>query len=531
MALDIKTIEEQAALMVNSLINSVNTNQSDTTKHVDPTIRNSLIRGLVQSLTAGIDDTNRNIRKVETEIFPGTATEDGLLIDWGVLFGINQNQPAKATGNAIFGGNVGGSIPVSTPVQRANGIQYNTLTAATIAEQILAVDSITRIGTTATVTTSADHNLGSNFVMDNVAGADQTDYNLTDITITVTGSDTFTYEVTGSPTTPATGTITATFTGATTDVEAVEDGDDGNADQGTQLTLVSTITDVDNSLFVSFGDLSGGLDIEDIEDLRVRIQERTSNLVNVFAAKGLEIFIKENVDGVTRVFVLDSFAQNKTVSLTSLISDTDGVAKAVPASAISDFIEGSFITITGANETDLNVVSKAGTQATGGDIIFTLDVASALTGTGTISISYSTVPAGRVVIYFLRDNDTNIIPTGQQVNDVKDAIIDPDNEVKPANTPDEFVIVKAPIAVSVDVTFSSLSPNTTDMQSAISDNLDGFFRNDTELGEDLTLEELNNIIFATTDSNGDTPTFELSAPASDVTIDEGEIATLGTITF
>lgn len=531
MTLNIKTIAEQAAFMIDAVIQAVNNNEPDTTKHIDPSIRNSLIRSFILSLAAGIDDNNRNIKTVEKEIFPGTSTENGLLIDWGVLFGINRNQPFKASGKIVFSGTVGGTIPISTLLQRANAVQYTTLSAAVIALQTINVASITRSGSIATLTTVDDHNLATGFVIDSVQGAVETDYNVTIATITVTGKKTLTYTVTGTPSTPATGTITLTYTGASVDVNAVVAGSDGNTDSGTQLTLISPIPDVDNTAIVTFDALIGGLDVETIPVLGDRIQERTANLVNVFARKGLEIFIKENFDGVTRVFVQDSFALNKTVALAALSTDSEGVATANPAVAITDFINGSCINITGANEGDLNISNKVAFQRLDGDIVFSIEVASMITGTGTMLISYSTVPAGRVVIYPLLDNQTNIIPTAQQVNDIKAVIVDPDNEVKPANTPDQYVIVKAAVSVSVAITFTDLSPNTVDMRDAITDSLTGFFKNDTVLEQDISLEEINNIIFSTTDSSGNIPIFTLSVPAADTTIDEGEIGTLGTITF
>ncbi len=531
MALDIKSASELVSLIINSLIQAINSGQTDSTKNVDPSIRNSFIGGFSKSMAVGFDDNNRNIKKVEAELFPPSSSEDGFLLDWGVIFGINRNESAKAVGDIVFSGTVTGIIPVSTLLQRANGLQYTTLTETTIAQQTINVSSITRTGSTATVITASAHNLASNFVIDNIAGAAETEYNVTNAIITVIDPTSFTYQVTGSPTSPATGTITVTFTSAFTDIEASEAGIDGNTDEGTQLTLVSPIANVDNTAIVGAEGLTGGLDNESIPDLKDRIQERTSNLVNVFAAKGLEIFVKENVDGVTRVFVQDSFAPTKTVGLATLISDADGVTIANPSSAITDFINGSFITTIGANEPELIVQDNAAFQKINGDIIFSIDTETAKTGTGTLQISYSTVPAGRTVIYFVRDNDINIIPTAQQVQDVKDAIIDPDNEVKPANTPDDFVIVKAPIGISVDVTFASLSPNTDDMQSAITTSLEEFFRNDTTLGVSITEEEFNNIIFATIDSEGNRPIFSLTLPSGDVVIDDGEIAVLGTIIY
>jgi hypothetical protein len=68
------------------------------------------------------------------------------------------------------------------------------------------VTSITRASTTATVTATA-HGFTSGDQV-NIRGAAQSDYN-GDFIVTVTDADTFTYTVSGSPATPATGTIVA----------------------------------------------------------------------------------------------------------------------------------------------------------------------------------------------------------------------------------------------------------------------------------------------------------------------------------
>lgn len=69
------------------------------------------------------------------------------------------------------------------------------------------VSSITRSGTTATVTTATAHGFSTGDVA-LIAGAAETAYN-GEFVVTVTGSTSFTYDVTGSPATPATGTITS----------------------------------------------------------------------------------------------------------------------------------------------------------------------------------------------------------------------------------------------------------------------------------------------------------------------------------
>lgn len=72
--------------------------------------------------------------------------------------------------------------------------------------------TITRSGTTATVTTSSPHGLVKRAKY-NIAGADQAEYNGAK-DVTVTGANTLTFQVVGTPATPATGTITGGLAGA-----------------------------------------------------------------------------------------------------------------------------------------------------------------------------------------------------------------------------------------------------------------------------------------------------------------------------
>ena len=72
---------------------------------------------------------------------------------------------------------------------------------------IVAATSLTRSGTTATVITGLAHGFVVNDVV-YIKGADQSDYNILAQILTVPFDDTFTYTVAGSPTSPATGTIT-----------------------------------------------------------------------------------------------------------------------------------------------------------------------------------------------------------------------------------------------------------------------------------------------------------------------------------
>lgn len=109
-----------------------------------------------------------------------------------------------------------------TPVQEADltfrlkGARFTSNTRTVNLGQIrqAAVSSITRSGTTATATaTGHGFTTGQKVV---ISGAAQGDYNGA-FTVTVTGPNTFTYTVSGSPVTPATGTISAVI-GDTSDI-------------------------------------------------------------------------------------------------------------------------------------------------------------------------------------------------------------------------------------------------------------------------------------------------------------------------
>lgn len=72
--------------------------------------------------------------------------------------------------------------------------------------------SITRSGNVATVTTPQPHGLVKTAKV-RIAGANQPQYN-GEFSVAVTGANTYTYPVTGSPASPATGTVTARLDGA-----------------------------------------------------------------------------------------------------------------------------------------------------------------------------------------------------------------------------------------------------------------------------------------------------------------------------
>tara|TARA_R110000787_G_scaffold11537_1_gene38113 strand:+ start:5142 stop:6485 length:1344 start_codon:yes stop_codon:yes gene_type:complete len=446
MTINFPTITEIQQRIANDLLLSVNAGQLDSSKHIDPNIRNSGIKALDNSMSAGFDENNDLVKDLLKQLFPQTAT--GIYLEsWASWFGITRKIAVAAQGKVIFTGTATTSIASGVLVQRADGVEYSTQAAAPISAQSVLVTSLTRSGTTATITTTSNHGLATG-VSVTISGAFETDYNVTAI-ISVISAKSFTYTVAGSPTTPATGTILASFTTANILVKAVDTGSNGNSLGGSEFTLVSPLAEVDTSCFVGYNGLALGLNLESDEELRARLLERTSNFSAPFTASGIPVFIKQAISGVTRIWV-----------------------------------------------------------------------------------NTATPSPGYVTIYFTRDNDSNIIPTASQVLAVKNAIIDPETGITPANTPDSYVIVAAPTAVSSDFTFSSLSPSTEAMQTAITNTLTDYFKSDSVAeGVDISQNEYNALIYSVIDADGNSPTFTLSTPSANIFVNEGELATLGAVTY
>ena len=76
------------------------------------------------------------------------------------------------------------------------------------AKSPISITSITRVGTVATVVTTSDHDFTEGFEQTaEIVDADQSDYNGIQTIVTVANRRTFTFTVSGSPVTPATGTM------------------------------------------------------------------------------------------------------------------------------------------------------------------------------------------------------------------------------------------------------------------------------------------------------------------------------------
>lgn len=441
MAFEVPTQKEIYQRIITDIITSYNTS-SDTSEHIDPSLRNNPEGAFAYALSQQSDSIYKFTNKIVDNLFVNTA-EGEYLNRLATIVNLSRNPATTATGYVTFTGNTGVTIPNETSLTKTDGTLYTTQASAITLAQVISVSSLTRSGTIATATTASNHTIGVGMDI-TIAGANESEYNGTFTVLTVPAADQFTYTVTGAPSTPATGTITASYDGVSIEIESDDTGASTNISSGGTLSLSTPIAGIDNTVYTQFAGVSGGTDEESDEDFRERVIFKWQNPATPFSATAIENLAK-TVSGVTRVWVEEA-----------------------------------------------------------------------------------TPSEGQVTIYFVRDDDASIIPDSGEVTTVKNTIL----TIKPAHTSDADVIVSAPSAVNIPITFSALSPNTEEMQSAITASLQEFFTSENNVGEDVELNQITNTIFNTIDDTGVNPTsFTLTAPAGDTTINAGEIGTLGTITY
>jgi len=138
---------------------------------------------------------------------------------------------------------------------------------------------------------------------------------------------------------------------------------------------------------------------------------------------------------------------------------------------------------------------------------------------------------GEVSIFFLRDNDANIVPAAAIIATTKAAIL-ADGKL-PANTAEADVFVQAPTLVETAFTFTALSPDTPTMRSAVENQLKAFFEDTVDFEETVTEASFLGAIQNTQDldTGAFITSFTLTAPAADIAIAAGEIASLGAVTW
>jgi len=321
----------------------------------NPWLTKSWINALAVGMAGRINEAYLQIRALERESIPDTATGD-YLSKWGNLKGININPATQAQGYATATGTNGTAIPSGTIMASRSGNLYQSTSLATIGTQVIAIASIVRIGSTAYVTTVSPHNMASGMTPA-MAGAAQAEYNIT-AAITVTGLNTYTYAITGAPVTPATGTITATATMASVPLISQGYGAAQSLGNGEVITFATPIVGVDQTAHVQFGEIAGGTDAEAEADYRIRVLQAYQRPFALFNSSQIEATAKM-IPGVTRVFVQNATPTRGQVTIYPM-RDND-VGSKIPSAEEIAAVRAAILAIKPAHIADADVIVAAPT--------------------------------------------------------------------------------------------------------------------------------------------------------------------------
>ena len=320
----------------------------------NPFLKNSWIGSIVVALAFLLFDFYEQIKESLKQFFWDTA-ELPFLSRWAAIFGVTTLPATQATGNVVAQGVSGSSIPISSQLA-ISGIQYITTVSGSITTQLISVTLLARFGGTVTITTPSAHGWASGISV-LIAGAVETEYNGT-VVVTVTGLTAATYEIETTPSSPATGTITASVDIAVLPVQADADffGSDTNQSSGASLSFVTPLIGVNNATFVDFSELTGGSDQETTEDNRIRFLDRVQNPVanfNVAAIRQQAL----TVAGNTRIFIDEVTPALGQVTI-YFTRDNDGI---IPTSSDVTRTKDKILEIKPATTDDADVIVSAPT--------------------------------------------------------------------------------------------------------------------------------------------------------------------------
>lgn len=531
MAFDLIAFEEFVA--------QANAEVRRTNSDIDPTVFGSFTVPYNTSAAALAYSVQQTVVDLSVQLFPQTA-EGEFLERWAGYEGLERLPAASATGLISIEGVAGTTIPALTIFQGSNGLDYESQAVSTVVDVSQSIQTLERSGSTVTATMADDHQLASGIEI-TVSGAVEVEYNGT-FTITVIARDKFTYTIATTPTTPATGTISYAGTFASIELKAVDTGQQTNTSSGSVFTPTPAVANLDPTGFAQFDGMSGGTEVETDDALRVRVILSRSLIEGVFTPDQVKLAAL-GVSGNTRVFVVTpSLSVSQTgVAVLQAVSTVTRISTTATVTTTGDHSigDGQFVTMQGADQAEYNGVFQV--NVTGSDT-FTYEVtgAPATPATGTIEALYSkftaptagVVPApGQVAVYVLRDNDANIIPTQTVLNTTKTAIIE--NGALPAHSAEADVFVLGPEVVETDFDFSSITPDTPTMRTAVELQLQAFFEDTVDFEQTVTEAAYLGAIQNTQDlQTGDVlRSFSLTAPVGDIVVEGGQIATLGAVTF
>ena len=133
-------------------------------------------------------------------------------------------------------------------------------------------------------------------------------------------------------------------------------------------------------------------------------------------------------------------------------------------------------------------------------------------GVTRVFVSESTPALGQVTVYFMRDEDDDPIPSTAQVAATKARLV----AIKPADIASSDVIVLPPVALTTNLTFTAMTPDSIALREAVTAALANYFKESPEVGVSVVEDAYRSVIFNVEDpvSGRRVSAFTLSQPTA-----------------
>ena len=264
---------------------------------VDPRIYVSILNAVSTALAGRQYDNVLLLQKVLEQSFPQTATGE-FLDNFLRQEGLIPLAPTSSAGSITVTGDAAIEIPKETVFSTLDELQFYSTADVVTAENIYGIASLIRVDDTVTGITVSAHSFATGLTV-TIAGADQAEYNGEHI-VTALSATTFSYTITGSPVSPATGTITASYIGASVPIESEGFGSVNNLISGAVFEV--NFTGLDATAYAQIDGLNGGSDAESAVSKRRRTEQSRHEPVANFNEGAIKLIALE-VPNVTRVWV------------------------------------------------------------------------------------------------------------------------------------------------------------------------------------------------------------------------------------
>lgn len=235
---------------------------------------------------------NMITNKFIPQTFPQSANEDYLINYWANLFKMNQRQNTEANGYVFFQGTLTASVPAGTEVYFDSN-NYITEDLQYIESFTIPYVSLTEQQGKIIVKLSQDFLLANGLIMKSIDGG----YIANNIKIEATSTDTFMFDkVEGIDITAQEGNVTFEFAKAF--VTSKDRGSDQNLPNGTELQILNPISNINNTVLVSYDGIINGADEETIEQFRQRILEIYQNVLQGWTEPTIKYLIRMYNSGI-----------------------------------------------------------------------------------------------------------------------------------------------------------------------------------------------------------------------------------------